>query len=347
MRIFYCLIVLLFSAGISYANELLLKNDDNVDKVETEEEESSIVPKSYVFGSNDKQDDILIAEDLSANQQDIESEDFTQLLPDKDLEEDENITLQEEKDTETFNLEGKKNDQKEKLDNNIEPNKNLLPKIQQDPNASVADESDKDNEDNKVPKKFDPPHNSDSDKAKDSDGENGEPFKFPQWESLLKDDITVWKYKKIPNTAIYGKLSENNNNHLPRAVYLQDYSKQIYYCIVKDDLSGLRVIMSKLEDIGMTMNDVFALKPDSAHDLLTLAMKTGKRDIVDFLLYKGAVFSADNSNELLSAATQYGYFDLADLIKKIRNSSFKKINNDSNSDMYKWAMESKYSSIDE
>ncbi|WP_339045199.1 hypothetical protein [Candidatus Mesenet endosymbiont of Agriotes lineatus] len=345
MKILYCLVILLFGTDLSYADELLLNNSDKADdanKVETKENEPPIASQSYALNLNDKEDDILIDENLLIGQQNIESEDFVRLLLDKSFEEDKNSSLQEEKDIEVFDLESRKNDQKEKLNNNIEPNKNPLPQVQRDTGTSIIDKSDKNNEDNKTPKKGnDTSRNSNSDEVKNFDEENNEPFKFPQLEDLFKDEITTWQYKKAPNIAIYGKLSENNNNHLPRAVYLQDYNKQIYYCIIKGDLSGLRAIVNKLEDTGMAIDDVFALQPDSVHDLLTFAMKTGKRDIVDFLLYKGAVLNINNSSELLSIAIQHGYFDLADSIKKIRDSSFKKINNDPNSDMYKWAMKVK------
>ncbi|GHM59553.1 MAG: hypothetical protein sL5_05460 [Candidatus Mesenet longicola] len=333
------MIILLFSTNLSYADEFLLNNSDQVDdanRVEAKESESPIAPESYVLNLNNKQ--IPVNENLSVDQQNMESEDFVRLLPNENFEEDKDSSLQEEKDIEVFDLESRKNDHKEELDDNIEPNKNPLPQVQQDPDISIADKPDKDNKTSK--KGNDTSRNLDSDKIKDSDEENAEAFKFLQLEDLFKDEIAVWKYKKAPNMAIYGKLSENNNNHLPRAIYLQDYNQQIYYCIIENDLSGLRAIVNKLEDIGM--DDIFALQPDSIHDLLTFAMKTGKRDIVNFLLYKGAVFNANNSSELLSIAIQHGYFDLAESIKSIRDSSFKKINNDPNSDMYKWAIKVKH-----
>ncbi|WP_339047923.1 hypothetical protein [Candidatus Mesenet endosymbiont of Phosphuga atrata] len=339
MKIFYCLVILLFSTNLSYADEFLLNSSDKKDeinKIEAEENELPIASQNYVLNLDNKQ--VLIDENLSADQENMASEDFVRLLPDKNFEEDKNSSFQEEKDIEVFDLEGRKNDQKEKLDDNIKLNKNPLPQIQQGPDTSIIDKPDKDNKTSK--KGNDTSRNSDSDKIKESDEENAEAFEFSQLEDLFKDEIAVWKYKKVPNMAIYSKLSKNNNNHLPRAVYLQDYNQQIYYCIMKNDLSGLRAIMNKLEDIGM--DDIFALQPDSVDDLLTFAMKTGKRDIVDFLLYKGAVFNANNSSELLSIAIRHGYFDLAESIKKIRDSSFKKINNNPNSDMYKWAMETKY-----
>ncbi|XGA08689.1 MAG: hypothetical protein U0X86_000986 [Wolbachia endosymbiont of Xenopsylla cheopis] len=344
MKIFYCLVILLFSTNLSYADEFLLNSSDKkdeVNKVEIKENEPSIAPESHILNLDNKQ--ILIDENLSADQENMKSEDFVQLLPDKSFEEDKNSSLQEEKDIEVFDLKSQKNDRNEKLNNNIEPNKNLLPQVQQGPDANVIDKPNKDNKDSKISKKGnDTSRNSDSDKIKDSDKENAKTFEFPQLEDLFKDEIAVWKYKKVPNMAIYGKLSENNNNHLPRAVYLQDYNQQIYYCIMKNDLSGLRAIVNKLEDIGMAIDNVFALQSDSVDDLLTFAMRTGKRDIVNFLLYKGAVFNANNSSELLSIAIQHGYFDLAESIKSIRDSSFKKINNDPNSDMYKWAIKVKH-----
>lgn len=330
IKILYCLVVLLFGTNLSYANEFPVNNDDKADETSKAEEKSSIAPQNDILNLDNKQ--ILIDEDLSIDKQ--EPEDFVQLLPNKDsdLEKDKNTSLQEKEDTEVFSLESKKNNQEE-LGNNIELNKDLLPK--QD--LSVIDKPDEDNKENKTP--VDNSHDSDNDEF---DKENTEALKFPQWEDLFKDEIAVWKYKKTPNMTIYGKLGENNNNHLPRIVYLQDYNQQIYYCIIKNDLSGLRAIINKLEGIGMTADDILTLKPDLVHDLLTFAMKTGKRNIVDFLLYKGAVFSADSSDELLSAAIQYGYFDLADSIINVRNSSFKKINNDLNSNMYKWAMKVKH-----
>ncbi len=273
-----------------------------------------------------------------------------------------------------INLEKQENDQIGELDENVLSNEDSLSKTQQSfknlnrPNSiNQGLKVDKDDEGNSLQKlekynhkkdggitsdtsnKFDTKKNNNQNKEEsyNSNEENikdDNDLKFPQLEDLFKDEVTAWQHKVIPNNNIYKRLSENNNMHLPKAVYIQYYYKQIFYCITKNDVFGLRAIINKLEDVGMSLNDIFALKIGPVDSLLTYAVKTNNRDIVDFLLHKGVDFNTANNDReaLLSIAVKNGYFDVANSIVQVKNASSKKIINNLDSDMYKWAMEVKH-----
>ncbi|CEI85214.1 ankyrin repeat domain-containing protein [Ehrlichia minasensis] len=112
------------------------------------------------------------------------------------------------------------------------------------------------------------------------------------------------------------------NEHLPKIYSVTDYYVQVFYCIIQNDVSGLRSLINKLQELGVSLttilNEVRTL--DVGDNLLTYAVKQKKIDIVRFLLSIGATPNFDNydGQTPLSIAIRNRSIDIAHAILAVK-----------------------------
>ncbi|QGR02682.1 ankyrin repeat domain-containing protein [Ehrlichia ruminantium] len=108
---------------------------------------------------------------------------------------------------------------------------------------------------------------------------------------------------------------DNLNDHLPRLYTIKDYSTQLFYCIINNDVSGLRALINKLEELDVSLSAMSSqVRTVGFGDtLLTYAVKHGKLDIVRFLLSTGIDSNVANYNNdtPISIAVKNGRDDIA------------------------------------
>ncbi|CAI28096.1 Hypothetical protein ERGA_CDS_06440 [Ehrlichia ruminantium str. Gardel] len=105
------------------------------------------------------------------------------------------------------------------------------------------------------------------------------------------------------------------NNHLPKLYTVKDYSTQLFYCIITNNVSGLRVLINKLEelDIGLPVVSSQIRTVGLGDTLLTYAVRYGNLDIVRFLLSVGVDSNVANYNNdtPISIAMKNSRYDIA------------------------------------
>ncbi|GAT76473.1 hypothetical protein EHRUM1_06570 [Ehrlichia ruminantium] len=105
------------------------------------------------------------------------------------------------------------------------------------------------------------------------------------------------------------------NNHLPKLYTVKDYSTQLFYCIITNNVSGLRILLNKLEelDIGLPIVSSQIRTVGVGDTLLTYAVRYGKLDIVRFLLSVGVDSNVTNYNNdtPISIAMKNSRYDIA------------------------------------
>ncbi|CAH58354.1 ankyrin repeat domain-containing protein [Ehrlichia ruminantium] len=105
------------------------------------------------------------------------------------------------------------------------------------------------------------------------------------------------------------------NNHLPKLYTVKDYSTQLFYCIITNNVSGLRILLNKLEelDIGLPVVSSQIRTVGLGDTLLTYAVRYGKLDIVRFLLSVGVDSNVANYNNdtPISIAMKNSRYDIA------------------------------------
>ncbi|KYW97086.1 ankyrin repeat domain-containing protein [Ehrlichia ruminantium] len=105
------------------------------------------------------------------------------------------------------------------------------------------------------------------------------------------------------------------NNHLPKLYTVKDYSTQLFYCIITNNVSGLRILLNKLEelDIGLPVVSSQIRTVGVGDTLLTYAVRYGKLDIVRFLLSVGVDSNVTNYNNdtPISIAMKNSRYDIA------------------------------------
>ncbi|GAT75516.1 ankyrin repeat-containing protein [Ehrlichia ruminantium] len=105
------------------------------------------------------------------------------------------------------------------------------------------------------------------------------------------------------------------NNHLPKLYTVKDYGTQLFYCIITNNVSGLRILINKLEelDIGLPVISSQIRTVGLGDTLLTYAVRYGKLDIVRFLLSVGVDSNVTNYNNdtPISIAMKNSRYDIA------------------------------------
>lgn len=175
--------------------------------------------------------------------------------------------------------------------------------------------------------------------------EENELKKLQQWSELKRDPIDGWTHKKSQSKLIYKRQYDSLNEHLPTSVFVHDYSKRLFYCIKKNNLSCLRGIMNKLEKIGLNVEELLKLRNKFGDTPLIYAVKWGEIDMVRFLLLQGSDLNSVNYNfqSAMDIAITKKYINIINAIAEMtpRLVEHKRINNTKDSAMYNWARNTK------
>ncbi|MBD0391052.1 ankyrin repeat domain-containing protein [Wolbachia endosymbiont of Pentalonia nigronervosa] len=175
--------------------------------------------------------------------------------------------------------------------------------------------------------------------------EDNERKELQQWSELKRDPIEKWTHKNTQSKLIYKRQYDSLNEHLPTSVFVHDYSKQLFYCIKKNNLSCLRGIMNKLEKIGLNIEESLKFRNKLGDTPLIYAVKWGEIDMVRFLLLQGSDLNAVNYNfqSAMDIAITKKYVNIINAIAEMtpRLVEYKRINNKKDSAMYNWATNTK------
>lgn len=138
-----------------------------------------------------------------------------------------------------------------------------------------------------------------------------------KWTKLNREPIKEWGHKDIQSKSIYKRQYDSLNEHLPTTVFIDDYSKQFFYCIKKNNLTCLRGVISKLEKIGLTIQEILRFRNKLGDTPLIYSVKQGEVDIVRFLLLQGADLRVVNNNfqSPIDIAIEKKQIDLAQVEK--------------------------------
>ncbi|WP_341808621.1 ankyrin repeat domain-containing protein [Wolbachia endosymbiont (group E) of Neria commutata] len=180
---------------------------------------------------------------------------------------------------------------------------------------------------------------------KDEDDEQSQKKSLQKWTKLHKEPIKEWNNKNVQSKSIYKRQYDSLNEHLPPTIFIDDYSKQLFYCIKKNNLSCLRGIISKLEKIGLTTEEVLKFRNKFGDTPLIYAVKHSEIDIVRFLLLQGADPRVVNNNfqSPIDIAIERKQIDIINVIAEMTPYllEHRKISNKESSEMYDWARETK------
>ncbi|VVC42770.1 Ankyrin repeat-containing domain,Ankyrin repeat [Cinara cedri] len=175
--------------------------------------------------------------------------------------------------------------------------------------------------------------------------EENERKKLQQWLELKRDRIGGWARENSHSKLIYKRQYDSLNEHLPTSVFVHDYSKQLFYCIKKNNLSCLRGIINKLEKIGLSIEESLKSRNKLGDTPLIYAAKWGEIDMVRFLLLQGSELNSVNYNfqSAMDIAITKKHVGIINAIAEMtpRLVEHKKINNKKDSAMYNWAIKTK------
>lgn len=181
--------------------------------------------------------------------------------------------------------------------------------------------------------------------AKEEETEKEENKELQKWTELNKEPVKEWKQKYIQNRSIYKREYDTLNEHLPRTVFVNDYSKQLFYCIKKNNLLCLRGVIAKLEKLGLTTKKILELRNKLGDTLLIYAVKQAHLDVVRFLLLQGADLKAVNYafKSPIDIATEKRQIAIINVIAEMTPYllDHKEISNQEDSEMYSWALTEK------
>lgn len=180
---------------------------------------------------------------------------------------------------------------------------------------------------------------------KDEESEQEGKKNLQKWTKLNREPIKEWDHKDIQSKSIYKRQYDSFNEHLPTTIFIDDYSKQFFYCIKKNNLSCLRGIISKLEKIGLTIQEMLRFRNKLGDTPLIYSVKQGEIDIVRFLLLQGADLRVVNNNfqSPIDVAIERKQVDIINVIAEMTPHLLedRKIDNKESSAMYDWAIKTK------
>ncbi len=169
--------------------------------------------------------------------------------------------------------------------------------------------------------------------------------KSEKWTKLNKE------IKKHKSKSIYKRQYDSLNEHLPKTIFTDDYSKQFFYCIKKGNLICLRGVINKLEKIGLTIQEILRFRNKLGDTPLIYAVKQGQIDTVRFLLLQGADPRVVDNNfkSPINIAIEKKKIDIINAIAEMMPYLLedKEINNEEDSEMYNFAIKTKESTCDE
>lgn len=181
--------------------------------------------------------------------------------------------------------------------------------------------------------------------TKKDEEEQSEKKNLQKWTKLNREPIKEWGHKDIQSKSIYKRQYDSLNEHLPTTVFIDDYSKQFFYCIKKNNLPCLRGVISKLEKIGLTTQEILRFRNKLGDTPLIYAVKQGEIDIVRFLLLQGADLRVVNNNfqSPIDIAIERKQVNIINVIAEMMPHLLedRKIDNKESSAMYDWAMKTK------
>ena len=123
-----------------------------------------------------------------------------------------------------------------------------------------------------------------------------------------------WPFTRSLIKEIEKTEYDEMNNHLPKVHTVEDYYKQIFYCVINNDVSGLRSLINKLEELDINLSTILyrVRTATSGDNLLAYAVRHGKLDVVRFLLSISATSNIPNyKNETpLNIAVKNGQVDI-------------------------------------
>lgn len=181
--------------------------------------------------------------------------------------------------------------------------------------------------------------------TKKDEEEQSEKKNLQKWTKLNREPIKEWDHKDIQSKSIYKRQYDNLNEHLPTTIFIDDYSKQFFYCIKKNNLTCLRGIISKLEKIGLTTQEILRFRNKLGDTPLIYSVKQGEVDIVRFLLLQGADLRVVNNNfqSPIDIAIEKKQVNIINAIAEMMPHLLedRKIDNKESSAMYDWAVKTK------
>ncbi|WP_353287776.1 ankyrin repeat domain-containing protein [Wolbachia endosymbiont (group B) of Gerris lacustris] len=176
---------------------------------------------------------------------------------------------------------------------------------------------------------------------------NKENEESEKWTKLNKEIKKEWNHK---SKSIYKRQYDSLNEHLPKTIFTDDYSKQFFYCIKKGNLICLRGVINKLEKIGLTIQEILRFRNKLGDTPLIYAVRQSQIDTVRFLLLQGADPRAVDNNfkspiEMAIERKQINIINaIAEMMPYLLED--KEINNEENSDMYNFAIKTKENTCD-
>ncbi|MCA4774971.1 ankyrin repeat domain-containing protein, partial [Wolbachia endosymbiont of Mansonella ozzardi] len=180
---------------------------------------------------------------------------------------------------------------------------------------------------------------------RDEENKQEEEKNLQKWTKLDREPIKEWYQKNAQSKLVYKRQYDKLNEHLPTTVFINDYSKQLFYCIKKNNLVCLRGITSKLEELGLTTQEVLKLRNKLGDTPLIYAVKQGEVDIVRFLLLQGADPKVVNNSlqSPVDIAIERGRVDMINAITEMipHLLKHKRIGNKESLEIYNWAVKTK------
>ncbi|KJV69077.1 ankyrin repeat domain-containing protein [Candidatus Neoehrlichia procyonis] len=141
-----------------------------------------------------------------------------------------------------------------------------------------------------------------------------------EWKNLNSGQLLSdkWLFYRNAIESIEVDSYDQNNSHLPRVASLHDYYQQAFYCVNDNDVSGLRAVIYKLENLGVNVTTILEdlRTQDRGDNLLLYAIRKGNIDVVRFLLSLGSGIGVNNyqSETPLGIAVQSDRTDIIDAV---------------------------------
>ncbi|WP_246575225.1 ankyrin repeat domain-containing protein [Neoehrlichia mikurensis] len=145
-----------------------------------------------------------------------------------------------------------------------------------------------------------------------------------EWKNLNSGQslLDQWLFYRNPIEFIEVRNYDEENSHLPKVTSLNDYYEQMFYCVRDNDVSGLRAVIYKLENLGINVTTVLEdlRTQEEGDNLLLYAIREGSIDAVRFLLSIGSKpdINNDHSETPLGIAVKNKRADIVNAIVEMQ-----------------------------
>ncbi|OEY86982.1 hypothetical protein BIY23_00575 [Wolbachia pipientis] len=267
-----------------------------------------------------------------------EAEDQGKEIKDKDTWTENNVQKEDKK---IYKANNEDNKEDNKIDNDLKILDEKLDKtitVQHD----ISDENINPNEQTRKVEGQKPVVDREKPTNKEARITNKENKKLKSWVDLKKEPVRKWPYQETQDKPIHKRQYDDMNMHLPTTAYVHDYSKQLFYCVGKDDILCMRGIINKFENIGFSIKEILDLRNSMGDTPLIYAARRGVLNVVRFLLLQGADVNAVNT-KFESALDITNKKDIINAINEMKSGKIevKKVSNKKDSDLYNWAISAK------